>query len=99
MHFCAYDCVILCHADHHTPGASRPQTGVPSENIPPLQRALFFGMVTRGCVTDTRTTAPKKKMRNTRATDRRNTDSDFLQAVESMLFLALLRFEDLPVSE
>jgi hypothetical protein len=46
--FFASDCAILCHADHHTGGYHAPRRGVPSENIPPIQRGLFFGMATRG---------------------------------------------------
>jgi hypothetical protein len=40
--------VPFCATPTTTPGVPRPQTGVLSENMPPIQRALFFGMVTRG---------------------------------------------------
>ena len=61
-------CSILCHADT-TPGVPRPKTGVLSENISPIQRGLFSGMVTWGR-NIIRTTARKKKMRNARVTGR-----------------------------
>ena len=47
MHFFAFDCAILCHADNHTGCTTAPNMGTFRKHMPPYNTGRFFGMVSR----------------------------------------------------
>ena len=64
MHFFAFDCAILCHADNHTGCTTAPNMGTFRKHMPPYNTGRFLGWYP-GRRNINRTTALKKQKRNT----------------------------------